>query len=86
MSRAPIDKIEAYRKRMGWTFRWVSSAGSDFNFDFGVSFPPDEKAPKYNYGTMAPSARRRLASAPSAAATTARSTAPIRPTRAASTC
>lgn len=39
VSRAPIAKLEAYRKRMGWTFRWVSSAGSDFNFDYHVSFP-----------------------------------------------
>ena len=33
VSRAPVSQIEAYRKRMGWTFRWVSSLGSDFNFD-----------------------------------------------------
>ena len=39
VSRAPIAKLEAYRRRMGWTFRWVSSADSDFNFDFNVSFP-----------------------------------------------
>jgi predicted dithiol-disulfide oxidoreductase (DUF899 family) len=39
VSRGPIDKLEAYRKRMGWRFRWVSSAGSDFNFDYHVSFP-----------------------------------------------
>jgi predicted dithiol-disulfide oxidoreductase (DUF899 family) len=43
VSRAPLAKIEAYRKRMGWTFRWVSSAGSDFNFDFGVSFDPAKR-------------------------------------------
>ena len=41
VSRGVIDKLEAYRKRMGWTFRWVSSAGSDFNFDFYVSFPAE---------------------------------------------
>jgi predicted dithiol-disulfide oxidoreductase (DUF899 family) len=39
VSRGPIDKLEAYRRRMGWKFRWVSSARSDFNFDFHVSFP-----------------------------------------------
>jgi predicted dithiol-disulfide oxidoreductase (DUF899 family) len=38
ISRAPIEKIEAYRKRMGWNFNWVSSFGSDFNYDFHVSF------------------------------------------------
>ncbi len=40
-SRAPLDKIEAYKRRMGWRFPWVSSAGSDFNYDFGVSFTED---------------------------------------------
>ena len=39
VSRAPIEKLQAYRKRMGWKFRWVSSAASDFNFDYHVSFP-----------------------------------------------
>lgn len=48
VSRAPIEKIEAYRKRMGWTFKWVSSYNSDFNYDFGVSFRPGETA-MYNY-------------------------------------
>jgi predicted dithiol-disulfide oxidoreductase (DUF899 family) len=54
MSRSPIDKLEAYRKRMGWTLRWVSSLGNDFNFDFAVSFPPDEASPTYNFGTLKP--------------------------------
>jgi predicted dithiol-disulfide oxidoreductase (DUF899 family) len=44
VSRAPLAKIEAYKKRMGWRFPWVSSAGSDFNFDFHVSFTKDELA------------------------------------------
>jgi predicted dithiol-disulfide oxidoreductase (DUF899 family) len=48
VSRAPIEKIEAYRKRMGWTFKWVSSYHSDFNYDYGVSFRPGEPA-TYNY-------------------------------------
>jgi len=39
VSRGPIEKLAAYRKRMGWTFRWVSSEASDFNFDYHVSFP-----------------------------------------------
>ncbi|HET6492194.1 MAG TPA: thioredoxin family protein [Burkholderiales bacterium] len=38
VSRTSVDKIEAYKRRMGWTFRWVSSLGSDFNYDFHVSF------------------------------------------------
>jgi predicted dithiol-disulfide oxidoreductase (DUF899 family) len=42
VSRAPIDEIEAVRKRMGWKFCWVSSYKSDFNYDFHVSFRPEE--------------------------------------------
>jgi predicted dithiol-disulfide oxidoreductase (DUF899 family) len=49
ISRAPIDKLMAYKKRMGWTFRWASSLDSDFNFDFGVSLNPGDK---YNFGTI----------------------------------
>jgi predicted dithiol-disulfide oxidoreductase (DUF899 family) len=54
ISRGPLDRLEAYKKRLGWTFRWVSSAGSDFNFDFGVSFVKgsDADGPNYNYGSM----------------------------------
>lgn len=37
VSRAPLDKLLAYRERMGWSFTWASSHDSDFNFDFGVS-------------------------------------------------
>jgi predicted dithiol-disulfide oxidoreductase (DUF899 family) len=37
VSRAPLEKLQAYKRRMGWSFPWFSSAGSDFNFDFGVS-------------------------------------------------
>jgi len=54
VSRGPIDRLEAYRKRMGWNLRWVSSLDNDFNFDFAVSFEPEEKAKKYNFGTLAP--------------------------------
>ena len=56
VSRAPLPKIEAFRKRMGWTFRWLSSFESDFNFDFGVSFNPEDvaaKATPYNYERQA---------------------------------
>jgi predicted dithiol-disulfide oxidoreductase (DUF899 family) len=40
ISRAPLAKLESYRKRMGWSFRWVSSSGSDFNYDYHVSHDP----------------------------------------------
>ncbi|MEJ8855108.1 thioredoxin family protein [Variovorax robiniae] len=53
ISRAPLAEIERFRARMGWRFNWVSSHGSDFNFDFGVSFTPEDKARNevdYNYG------------------------------------
>ena len=52
VSRAPLAEIEAYKKRMGWKFKWVSSYGTDFNSDFHVSFTPEEKAHgkvDYNY-------------------------------------
>ncbi len=42
ISRAPIDRLEAYKARLGWSFPWVSSAGSDFNCDFEVSFTEDD--------------------------------------------
>jgi predicted dithiol-disulfide oxidoreductase (DUF899 family) len=42
ISRAPLAKIERFKKRMGWTFTWVSSGGTDFNNDFQVSFTPDQ--------------------------------------------
>lgn len=42
VARAPLDEIEAVKTRMGWTFDWVSSFGSDFNYDFDVSFTPDQ--------------------------------------------
>lgn len=43
MSRAPLDKIEAYKRRMGWTIPWYSSYGSDFNDDFGVTTEAGER-------------------------------------------
>ena len=51
ISRAPLAEIEAYKKRMGWKFKWVSSFGNDFNRDFHVSFTKDEMAKdaEYNY-------------------------------------
>jgi predicted dithiol-disulfide oxidoreductase (DUF899 family) len=55
ISRAPLAGIQRFRQRMGWQFKWVSSNANDFNFDFGVSFTPEEKAKgevTYNYGTQ----------------------------------
>jgi predicted dithiol-disulfide oxidoreductase (DUF899 family) len=51
VSRAPLPEIEAFKTRMGWRFKWVSSSGSDFNFDYHVSFREDEvgKDGDYNY-------------------------------------
>ena len=54
VSRAPLAKIEEFRKRMGWNFKWVSSNGTEFNYDYGVSFKPEQNGnstPIYNYGT-----------------------------------
>jgi len=44
VSAAPVEKLRAYQQRMGWSFRWVSSAGSDFNHDMGVAHTPEEIA------------------------------------------
>lgn len=52
VSSAPLAKLEAYRKRLGWTFKWVSSAGNGFNHDYRVTFTPEEAASgalDYNY-------------------------------------
>ena len=51
-SRAPFAEIEAFKKRMGWKFKWVSSNGTDFNFDYGVSFAKEDRVDGkvyYNY-------------------------------------
>src|ERR1043166_8253728 len=62
VSRAPLPQIEAFKKRMGWRFKWVSSFGSDFNRDYHVSATPEEKAKgrvDYNYAeTEFPSEER----------------------------
>jgi predicted dithiol-disulfide oxidoreductase (DUF899 family) len=55
VSRAPSEKLQAYRERMGWNFHWVSSGGTDFNFDYGVSFTPEQQDEQlYNYGSLPP--------------------------------
>jgi predicted dithiol-disulfide oxidoreductase (DUF899 family) len=55
VSRAPYPKLAAYRERMGWSFPWYSSAETDFNVDYGVTFSPEdqERAGTYNYGSQA---------------------------------
>jgi predicted dithiol-disulfide oxidoreductase (DUF899 family) len=57
VSRAPYEKLAAYKKRMGWSFKWVSSGNTDFNFDYHVSFTPEEIAKKeafFNYAMQDP--------------------------------
>ena len=54
VSRAPLAKLSAYKQRMGWSFPWFSSGETDFNYDFGVSFPAEAVADGtavYNYGS-----------------------------------
>jgi predicted dithiol-disulfide oxidoreductase (DUF899 family) len=61
VSRAPLGKIEEFKKRMGWKFPWVSSFGGKFNFDYGVSVPKEDAAKEhiYNYSpTKFPSEER----------------------------
>ncbi len=52
VSRAPLEKLQAYKRRMGWTFPWASSSGGDFNFDFNVSITEEQQnqgGVEYNY-------------------------------------
>src|ERR1700730_8470190 len=54
VSRAPLTEIKPYQERMGWRFKWLSSHGNDFNFDYHVSFTKEEEEKNkvyYNYGT-----------------------------------
>jgi predicted dithiol-disulfide oxidoreductase (DUF899 family) len=56
ISRAPVPKLSAYARRMGWHFPWFSSEGNTFNYDYAVSFSEqqrNEKLPVYNFGTQA---------------------------------
>ena len=88
ISRAPLSEVEVFKKRMGWTFKWVSSYGSDFNYDYHASLRPEEVASGkavYNY---APTGRRWRNSQVSAYFTrmmTAASSTPIHAIRAGST-
>jgi predicted dithiol-disulfide oxidoreductase (DUF899 family) len=64
VSRAPYSKLAAYKKRMGWNFKWVSSGSNEFNFDYHVSFTTEEFAKKkafYNYAIQDPSDTEREA-------------------------
>ena len=57
ISRAPLSKIEPFKRRMGWSFKWVSSANTDFNFDYQASVGPAELQARkvlYNYREMEP--------------------------------
>lgn len=59
VSAAPLETLQAYRRRMGWNFRWVSSGSNGFNRDFGVAFSQAEieaGEPRYNFGTLPPRA------------------------------
>ena len=71
VSRAPLAKIQAYKQRMGWSFPWASSSGSDFNYDFHVSHTQQEwqaGAVQYNFREMdfRPPAARRVPGTPGA--------------------
>jgi predicted dithiol-disulfide oxidoreductase (DUF899 family) len=57
VSRAPLAKLQAYKRRMGWTFPWASSLGGDFNLDFSASFTEEQQREggiEYNYRREAP--------------------------------
>jgi predicted dithiol-disulfide oxidoreductase (DUF899 family) len=72
VSRAPLAKLQAYRRRMGWTFPWASSLGSDFNFDFNVSFTEEQQRRggiEYNYRREGPAAELTSRTTPEAAMT-----------------
>jgi predicted dithiol-disulfide oxidoreductase (DUF899 family) len=57
ISRAPLEKLDAYKARMGWDFPWASSAGSDFNYDYAVGITEQQQSAKgyeYNFGRQSP--------------------------------
>jgi len=58
VSRAPIDKIERYKAKRGWTFPWYSSYGSDFNYDFGVTVDESVAPLEYHYRSQSEHERR----------------------------
>ncbi len=66
VSRGPLEKLQAYKRRMGWTFPWASSAGSDFNFDFNASFTKEQQreGPDYNFRRDDPVMKIAMAATP----------------------
>jgi predicted dithiol-disulfide oxidoreductase (DUF899 family) len=58
VSRSPFARLDAFRQRMGWTFKWVSSAETDFNFDYHVSFTREQIAKGETYYNFAPSSTK----------------------------
>jgi predicted dithiol-disulfide oxidoreductase (DUF899 family) len=67
VSRAPLAKLQAYKRRMGWTFPWASSFGGDFNFDFSVGFTEEQQREgdiEYNYRREKPLVRKAGAGGP----------------------
>lgn len=88
-SRAPLRKIQAFKKRMGWSFQWLSSHESDFNYAFGASFTPAEVGsgePVFNHRTLAPGIEDREGASTFYKIPPARSSTPTPPMVAASTC
>jgi len=67
VSRAPLDKLQAYKRRMGWSFPWASSFGGDFNYDFAVSFTEKQQREDgiaYNFRTIPAETWRSFTQAP----------------------
>src|SRR5439155_10360599 len=67
VSRAPLDKLQAYKRRMGWSFPWASSFGADFNYGFAVSFTQKqqrETGTQYNFRTIPAEAWKSILQAP----------------------
>ena len=83
VSRAPLAKLQAYKRRMGWTFPWASSVGSDFNFDFNVSFTEEQQREGVSNTTTGASrpAREPLAGKPFKSGSCAAARAPSRRSR-----
>jgi predicted dithiol-disulfide oxidoreductase (DUF899 family) len=89
ISRAPLPKLQAFAARLGWSFKWLSSSGSDFNYDYNVSFTPEALAGGsaiYNYAANKLNMPNCRVSACSTKTPMGRSFTPIPATRAAWIC